>query len=69
MNRLFASLPPNRAVGETKGKTMGGKKETKDCHKDKADHSAVCIWKPGQKRGQNAQKMAALLSKLIRKVL
>ena len=33
--------------------------ETKDCHKDKADHSAVCIWKPGQKRGQNAQKMAA----------
>ena len=35
MNRLFASLPPNRAVGETKGKTMGGKKRQKIVTKTK----------------------------------
>ena len=61
MNRLFASLPlPNRD-GETKGKMMATKKaeQTKDCHKDKADHSPVCIRKKGQKRAQNLQKMAA----------
>ena len=65
MNRLFASLPPKLGWGETKGKMMATKKgdtQTKDCHKDKADHSAVCIWKKGQKTGQNLekwQKMAA----------
>ena len=61
MNRLFASLPLPTRDGETKGKMMATKKagQTKDCHKDKADHSPVCIRKKGQKRAQNLQKMAA----------
>ena len=51
MNRLFASPPPQTPIRrETKGK-----KETKDCHKDKADHSAVCIWKKVQKGGKKWQ--------------
>ena len=29
--------------------------QTKDCHKDKADHSAVCIWKKVQKGGKKWQ--------------
>ena len=53
--------PPNWDGGETKGKMMATKKsgQTKDCHKDKADHSPVCICKKGQKMAQNRQKMAA----------
>ena len=73
MNRLFASLPLPTRDGETKGKMMATKKagQTKDCHKDKADHSAVCIWKRDKKGGKTCKRVAkngSSTSKLIRKV-